>query len=242
MFKLLISFLSKLFLFTGKLGKTRLFSFEKKLDPSKEKEYFDRIKLARQKNTSDPEAEEILTKHNLRLVAHIAKKYKSNFSDSDDLISIGSIGLIKAVRTYDSEKAKQFSSYASRCIENEILMVLRHEKKLSSEVSMETSLGSDPEGNELTIADTLYDENFDLEQLISTKSTYKKIVSLAKKVLSPREHEVLVRRYGLDGRIPETQRQVALAMNISRSYISRIETTATQKIKAAVKNHTTYSK
>jgi len=107
---------------------------------------------------------------------------------------------------------------------------------------METSLGSDPEGNELTIADTLYDENFDLEQLISTKSTYKKIVSLAKKVLSPREHEVLVRRYGLDGRIPETQRQVALAMNISRSYISRIETTATQKIKAAVKNHTTYSK
>ena len=234
MFKLLISFLSKLFLFTGKLGKTKLFNFEKKLDPAKEKEYFDRIKLARQKNTSDPEAEEILTKHNLRLVAHIAKKYKSNFSDADDLISIGSIGLIKAVRTYDPVKAKQFSSYASRCIENEMLMVLRHEKKLSSEVSMETSLGSDPEGNELTIADTLFDEKNDLEQAIHTKSIYEKIVTTAKKVLNKREYEILVRRYGLDGRIPETQRQVAIAMNISRSYISRIETTAIQKIQSAI--------
>ena len=231
MFEKIIAFFSKLFLFTGKLGTTKIFSFEKKLTPEKEKEYFARIKNARLNDSSDPEAEEMLTKHNLRLVAHIAKKYKSGYSDSDDLISIGSIGLIKAVRTFDPEKAKQFSSYASRCIENEILMVLRHEKKLSGEVSMETSLGSDPEGNELTIADTLFDEQTDLEQLISTKTTYKKVLRIINSSLTPREKEIIVRRFGLNGNAPETQRQVASSLNISRSYISRIETGAIEKIK-----------
>ena len=147
MFQKLLSLLSKLFLFTGKLGQTKLFNFEKKLPPEKEKEYFERIKVAKQSGKTDPEAEEMLAKHNLRLVAHIAKKYKSGHSDPDDLISIGSVGLIKAVRTFNTDKARQFSSYASRCIENEILMVLRHEKKLRGEVSIETSLGTDPEGN-----------------------------------------------------------------------------------------------
>jgi len=234
MFQKLITFLSKLFLFTGKLGKSKIFSFEKKLDPAKEREYFERIQVAKQNGSSDPEAEEILTKHNLRLVAHIAKKYKSAFSDADDLISIGSIGLIKAVRTFNPEKAKHFSSYASRCIENEMLMVLRHEKKLSNEVSMETSLGSDPEGNELTIADTLCDESYDLEQLITTKSIFKKVVNIAKKTLNTREYEIITRRFGLNGNPPETQRQIAIALNISRSYISRIESIAINKIKQAL--------
>lgn len=234
MFQKLLAFLSKLFLFTGKLGVTKLFSFEKKLSSEKEKEYFERIKKAKQNGSSDPEAEEILTKHNLRLVAHIAKKYKSSFSDSDDLISIGSIGLIKAVRTFDPDKAKQFSSYASRCIENEILMVLRHEKKLMGEISMETSLGSDAEGNELTIADTLFDENRDLETLISNKTTYNKVLKIINHVLTTREKEIIVRRYGLLGHIPETQRAIASALNISRSYISRIETSALEKIKNAM--------
>ena len=236
MFAKLLAFLSKLFLFTGKLGTTKLFSFEKKLPPEKEKEYFARIKKAKEWGKSDPEAEEILAKHNLRLVAHIAKKFKSGFSDSDDLISIGSIGLIKAVRTFDPEKAKQFSSYASRCIENEILMVLRHEKKLNGEISMETSLGSDAEGNELTIADTLFDESTDLESLISTKTTYKKVLKIINTILSPREKEIIVRRYGLLGQAPETQRAVASALNISRSYISRIETSAIEKIKKCCLN------
>ena len=235
MFQKLLAFLSKLFLFTGKLGGTKLFSFEKKLSSEKEKEYFERLKKAKQNNISDPEAEEILTKHNLRLVAHIAKKYKSSFSDPDDLISIGSIGLIKAVRTFDPDKAKQFSSYASRCIENEILMVLRHEKKLMGEISMETSLGSDAEGNELTIADTLFDENHDIETLISNKTTYNKVLKIIEKVLTPREKEIIIRRYGLLGHIPETQRAIAAALHISRSYISRIETCALEKIKHAMK-------
>lgn len=230
-FKALLSFLSRIFLFTGKVGSTRNFCFDKKLSPEKEKEYFSRIQLAKENNSADPEAEEILTKHNLRLVAHIAKKYKSNFSDPDDLISIGSIGLIKAVRTFNPDKAKHFSSYASRCIENEILMVLRHEKKLSSEISMETSLGSDPDGNELSIADTLFDEKFDLEQMTDNATAIKKIKSLCKTILSEREAEIIVRRFGLNGAPPETQNQVAKNLGISRSYISRIESVAIGKIK-----------
>lgn len=227
----LFSFLSRIFLFTGKVGSTRTFCFDKKLPPEKEKELFARIKTAKENNTSDPEAEEILTKHNLRLVAHIAKKYKSNFSDPDDLISIGSIGLIKAVRTFDIEKAKHFSSYASRCIENEMLMVLRHEKKLSNEISMETSLGSDPDGNELSIADTLFDDKFDLEQMTDNSTAIKKIKALCKTILSEREAEIIVRRFGLNGAPPETQNQVAKNLGISRSYISRIESIAISKIK-----------
>lgn len=227
----ILSFLSRIFLFTGKLGTSRTFSFDKKLSPEKEKEYFQRLKIAKENGATDPEAEEILTRHNLRLVAHIAKKYKSGFSDSDDLISIGSIGLIKAVRTFDVDKAKHFSSYASRCIENEMLMVLRREKKLSNEISMETSLGSDSDGNELTIADTLFDEKYDLEQITDKKSALMKINKLAKSVLDEREYQIIVRRFGLCGNIPETQHKVAKELNISRSYISRLESTAISKLK-----------
>ena len=229
--KAILAFLSKIFLFTGKLGPTRTLNFEKKLAPEKEKELFNRIKIARQIGRSDPEAEEIITKHNLRLVAHIAKKYKSTFSDSDDLISIGSIGLIKAVRTFDQDKVKHFSSYASRCIENEMLMVLRHEKKFSAEISMESSLGTDSDGNELTIADTLYDEKFDLEQLTDNKTILSKIKKIAKDSLDEREYQIIVRRFGLNGNIPETQHVVAKNLGISRSYISRLESIAIQKLK-----------
>lgn len=235
-FSHIISFLSKLFLFTGKLGASRAFSFDKKLSAEKEREYFLRLKKAKETHSTDTEAEEILTKHNLRLVAHIAKKYKSSYSDSDDLISIGSIGLIKAVRTFDLDKCKNFSSYASKCIENEMLMVLRSEKKLTNEVSMDSSLGSDSDGNELTIADTLFDHNSDLEQIADKSGTLKKLKMIAEKVLTTREYEIIARRYGIDGKIPETQKQVAQKLNISRSYISRLETTAIQKLKTAFFN------
>ena len=227
----IISFLSKLFLFTGKLGKTKTFSFERKLDKDKERELFTRIKLAKENNASDPQAEEIITKHNLRLVAHIAKKFKSSFSDTDDLISIGSIGLIKAVRTFDLDKCKNFSSYASRCIENEMLMVLRSEKKLSQEVSIETSLGSDPDGNELTIKDTLFDPHFDLNEQASKKDVIEKIKSKAKEILDPREFEIISLRFGFFNHTSLTQKEVAQKLNISRSYISRIETEAIKKLK-----------
>lgn len=230
----ILSFFSRLILFTGKLGPTKTFNFDKKLPPEKEREYFEKLKQAKKEGRPDPETEEILTKHNLRLVAHIAKKYKSSFSDADDLISIGSIGLIKAVRTFDNEKAKHFSSYASRCIENEILMVLRREKKLSSEVSMETILGADSDGNELTIADTLSDDRFDLEQLTDKKTALKKINSLAKTVLDEREYQIIKLRFGLCGNIPATQHKVAEELNISRSYISRIESSAVKKLRKAI--------
>ena len=231
-FSAIISFLSKLFLFTGKIGKTRGFSFDKKLSAEKEKEYFSRLKTAKENNTSDTQAEEILVKHNLRLVAHIAKKYKSSYSDSDDLISIGSIGLIKAVRTFNPEKCKNFSSYASKCIENEMLMVLRSEKKLSLEISMDTSLGSDSEGNELTLADTLFDPKSDLEAIADKQTIMRKIKNIAKEILSDREYAIIAHRYGLDGTPPKTQKEVAKKLNISRSYISRIETTAITKLKS----------
>lgn len=233
-FNSIISFLSKIFLFTGKLGTSKIFNFDKKLSKDKEREYFLRLKKAKENKSTDTEAEEILTKHNLRLVAHIAKKYKSNYSDSDDLISIGSIGLIKAVRTYDLDKCKNFSSYASKCIENEMLMVLRSEKKLSNEVSMDTSLGSDQDGNELTIADTLFDTKIDLEQSADKKNSILKLKKTAKKILNNREYEIITRRYGLDGNIPATQKEVSEILKISRSYISRIETIAIEKLKQSL--------
>lgn len=230
-FSAILSFLSKIFLFTGKLGATRTFSFDKKLSAEKEREYFLRIKAAKDNNSTDTQAEEILVKHNLRLVAHIAKKYKSAYSDTDDLISVGSIGLIKAVRTYNLDKCKNFSSYASKCIENEMLMVLRSEKKLSQEISIDTSLGSDSDGNELTIADTLFDPKSDLELIADKSGAMKKIKDIAMQILSEREYKIISLRYGINGTAPETQKQVAKKLNISRSYISRIETTAIQKLK-----------
>lgn len=233
-FSSILSFLSKIFLFTGKIGKSKLFNFDKKLSKEKEHEYFLRLKNAKDQHKSDPEAEEILTKHNLRLVAHIAKKFKSNYSDSDDLISIGSIGLIKAVRTFDMDKCKNFSSYASKCIENEMLMVLRSEKKLSNEISMDSGLGTDQDGNELTIADTLFDTKIDLEQSADQKQILLKLKKTAKQILTAREYEIIIKRYGLDGNIPQTQKEVAKLLNISRSYISRLETTAIEKLKSSL--------
>lgn len=231
-FSAIFNFLSKIFLFTGKLGISRVFSFDKKLPPEKEKELFLRIQNAKSENKTDPEAEEIITKHNLRLVAHIAKKYKTSHESQDDLISIGSIGLIKAVRTFSLNKAKNFSSYASRCIENEILMVLRSEKKLASELSLYAPLGTDSDGNELYLSDILKDDSIDLIKSASTHSALKKVNDLIKEHLSPREQQILVLRYGLDGSIPLTQKETSKKLNISRSYISRLEQGAIKKLKS----------
>ena len=231
MFSWLINLFSKIFLFTGKLGASKCFSFEKKLPPEKEREYFLRISKAKQNGTTDTEAEEIITKHNLRLVAHIAKKYSSATQTQDDLISIGSIGLIKATRTYNMEKAKNFSSYASRCIENEILMVLRSEKKESLLVSLSSPLGTDPDGNELYLSDTLKDERIDLDRTADTNMVILKIKKLAKEHLDSREYQILSLRFGLDGSVPLTQKETSEKLNISRSYISRLEQCAIKKLK-----------
>ena len=229
---LLFKFFSKIFLFTGKLSSPN--SFERKLKPDEEKMYFERIKKAKANGVSDPEAEEKLIKHNLRLVAHIANKYKSNYSDADDLISVGSIGLIKAVRTFDTDKASTFSTYASRCIENEILMLFRSEKKLGGEISLDSTIGIDKDGNDMSLSDILADPKEDLEYLTSRKLALEKVESLAKSKLDKRELFVISHRYGLFKKLPKTQKEIADRLHISRSYISRIEKVALKKIKESI--------
>ena len=227
--KLIIKFFSKIFLFTGKLESKN--SFERRLKPEEEKMYFDRIISAKKLNKTDPEAEEVLVKHNLRLVAHISNKYKSNFSDPDDLISVGSIGLIKAVRSFSPEKANSFSTYASKCIENEILMLLRSEKKLNAEVSFDTTIGTDKDGNDMALKDIIADQSEDLNESSYRTLELEKMERAARNVLDKRELLIISYRYGMFGKLPRTQKEVAKKLNISRSYISRIEKTAIYKIK-----------
>lgn len=226
---IIFKFFSKIFLFTGKLGGPN--NFERKLKPEEEKAYFERIKNAKVNGKSDAEAEEKLIKHNLRLVAHIANKYKSNFSDSDDLISIGSIGLIKAVRTFNPEKASSFSTYASRCIENEILMLFRSEKKFNGEVSLDSTIGTDKDGNDMSLSDIIADPREDLENSASKKLAIEKIEEIVLCSLDKRERFVITHRFGLFKKTPKTQKEIADKLGISRSYISRIEKIALKKIK-----------
>ena len=169
----------------------------------------------------DRNARNTLIEHNLRLVAHIVKKYGAVSSDQDDLVSIGTIGLIKAIDTFDVDKKIKLSSYASRCIENEILMYFRSQKKTSLDVSLDESIDTDKDGNPLTLMDILsYDDNIaeKLETKINTEKVYEII-----KTLPERERQIIVMRYGLDGGEPLTQKQTAQILNISRSYVSRIE-------------------
>lgn len=231
-FKWLFELFSKIFLFTGKLANKN--NFDKKLSPEDEKKYFDRIIASKAVGKSDPEAEEILVKHNLRLVAHIANKYKSNYSDADDLISVGSIGLIKAVRSFDPQKANNFSTYASRCIENEILMLFRTEKKMNGDVSLETTIGTDKDGNDMSLSDILADTSTDIENSVNTKITLSQIEKVSKEILDKRELFVMTYRYGLFKKTSLTQKEIADRLQISRSYISRIEKTAIKKLRAKI--------
>lgn len=225
--KAIFQFFSKIFLFTGKLGNKN--GFDKKLSSTDEKMYFERIKQAKSSGKVDTEAEEKLVRHNLRLVAHISNKYKSNFSDADDLISVGSIGLIKAVRNFDPERANNFSTFASRCIENEILMLLRSEKKMQGDLSLETTIGTDKDGNDLSLSDILADDRFDPENDTNQKLIIEKVERVCEKVLDERELFVMKHRFGLFNSTILTQKEIAKTLKISRSYISRIEKTAIEK-------------
>ena len=180
-------------------------------------------------DNGDLEARNKLIEHNLRLVAHIAKKY-NQLNDNDELISIGTVGLIKAVSTYKSDKGK-LVSYASRCIENEILMYLRQNKKRQNDVSLQDSVGLDKEGNEITLEDKLADESKSVEEVTDLKIRTEKLYKAMKNRLTKREFEILVLRYGLNGEKEVTQREIAKNMGISRSYVSRIETKALSKLK-----------
>lgn len=178
------------------------------------------------------EAKNILIERNLRLVAHIVKKYQGAAEDSDDLISIGTIGLIKAIHTFDSNKASRLSTYAARCIDNELLMLLRSKKKTSREVSLYDPIGTDKEGNEITLLDIIETEPVDVVKNYSLKQDISLLYSLLTKVLTPREQEIIKLRYGLYGEEEMTQREIAKRLNISRSYVSRIEKNALLKLRS----------
>ena len=179
----------------------------------------------------DTRAKEILIEHNLRLVAHIVKKYQSPQEEQDDLISIGTIGLIKAVHTYNPEKGKRLGTYAAKCIENELLMHFRARKKIAKEVSLYDPIRVDKEGNEINLLDIMESNQPGSFEILSQKEDYKKAMSLISTILDEREIKVLTLRYGLNEKKELTQRETAKQLNISRSYVSRIEKTALQKLR-----------
>ena len=177
----------------------------------------------------DEAARQQLILHNLRLVSHIVRKYYATAPNSEDLISIGTIGLIKAIDTFDVDKGARFATYAGRCLQNEILMYFRAQKKSQGEVSIDETIDVDKDGNPLTYMDILYTEDRIAEELF-TKISSTKAISFIMRELDERERKIMICRYGLDGKTPMTQREIAAKMGISRSYVSRIEKAALEKI------------
>lgn len=217
----LLFVIGKIVFFCGSLGGD---SFPKPLSPEEE-----RRALIAFKN-GDFEAKEKLIRHNLRLVAHIVKKYQGSY-DNDDLISVGTIGLVKAINTYDVEKGTRLATYTARCIENEILMLLRANKKYKSDVSVSDVIGTDKEGNELSLMDLLaVDEESVLSQ-VEQSMFNEKLLKTVRECLNDREYTVIVLRFGLKGNAPLCQREVASLLKISRSYISRIEKKSIDKLR-----------
>lgn len=189
------------------------------------------IYYLKRSKAGDVEARNTLVEYNLRLVAHIVKKYNNFERDLDDLISIGTIGLIKAINTYDIEKGNRLVTYASRCIENELLMMLRQERKCSKELSLYEPIGTDKEGNEINLLDIVEYDNTDIAEHIILEDNIKLLYHSIHTLLDERERKVLTLRYGLYGTQPLTQREVASALDISRSYVSRIEKKALYKLR-----------
>jgi RNA polymerase sporulation-specific sigma factor len=205
-------------------------SFPQPPSAKEEKEYMRRC------HQGDKEARNLLIERNLRLVAYIARKYSAKERDMDDLISIGTIGLIKAVDSFDENKGLRLASYASRCIENELLMHMRTTKKTARDVYLYDSIGSDKEGNEINLLDIIEYEDEDVAERLTTEQYLKCLGDFMEKVLTSREREVICLRYGLDGKGESAQREVAHRFHISRSYVSRIEKKALQKLKSCYEN------
>ncbi|HAQ64095.1 MAG TPA: RNA polymerase subunit sigma-70 [Ruminococcaceae bacterium] len=201
-------------------------SFPKPLSAKKEREALEKMKQG------DTAARDLLIEHNLRLVVHIIKKYYANYSDQDDLISIGTIGLIKAVNSFDADKGTRLATYAARCVENEILMYFRGQKKSSQDISMSEPIDMDSEGNPLTLSDIIYTDD-NIADDIDKRMKLQKLQKLITEMKDPREKEIIIKRYGLDGRLPLTQREVADRLSISRSYVSRIEKKALHDLRKA---------
>ena len=203
--------------------------FPKPLSEKQEREYLRRFK------NGDMTARNVLVEHNLRLVAHIIKKYYGKQNEQDDLVSIGTIGLIKAIDTFDPDKNIRLSSYASRCIENEILMHFRAAKKTAQDISLNETIDTDKDGNPLTLLDIMAVDDHILDDL-DQKLNKQKLGRFINEELTEREKKIIILRYGLDGKEPMTQKNVAKLLNISRSYVSRIETKALKQLRKRFEN------
>ena len=200
-------------------------SFPQPLSAAQEASYL------RQYQNGDMHARDRRIARNLRLVAHIVKKYIHSGKETDELISIGIIGLVKAVNTYNFDKGSRLATYAARCIDNELLMLMRGDKKRSREVSLYDPIGTDKEGNEITLLSIIEHNNEDVVEQLARKQSLQKLSKIISEVLTPREYFVVIRRYGLFGHSESTQRELASQLNISRSYVSRIEKKALEKLR-----------
>lgn len=200
-------------------------SFPNPLTPSEEKYYMQKY------TEGDLQAKHVLIERNLRLVAHVIKKYQYLDEDPEDLISIGTIGLIKAVVTFNPDKGNRLAAYASKCVENEILMYLRAKKKTNKEISLYEPIGTDREGNEIKLYDIIETEDEDVPEKIHLKENIQKLYEKVENELSDRERLVLKMRYGLYNGEEYTQKEIARQMGISRSYVSRIEKSAIEKLR-----------
>ena len=200
-------------------------TFLKPLNAEEEKYYLEKMK------EGSLEAKNTLIERNLRLVAHISRKYQNGEEDMEDLISIGTIGLIKAIATFNYERGNRLATYAARCIDNELLMYFRGKKKTSREVSLYEPIGTDKEGNQINLMDVVESTDRDIFEIIELKGNTRKVYEAIPRVLNSREREIIEWRYGLYNRKPVTQREIADKLGISRSYVSRIEKRALEKLK-----------
>lgn len=222
-----ITFLQSAVCLVGYISNNSL--FPEPLSSDDEKKYLELFK------SGNEDARNILIEHNLRLVAHVAKKYSTTNVEQDDLISIGTIGLIKGINSFDIDKGVRLSTYISRCIDNEILMYLRSTKKLGAEVYLEDPIGKDKDDNTVTLQEVLENNDRNIEDEVDLKFKVKKLYEKMKDVLKAREKTILELRFGLGGRKPQTQNEIADSMGISRSYVSRIETKAIGKLAKEIK-------
>ncbi len=222
MLSMLYAMLCRLFFFTGTVSDGS--SYPKPLSPEEEKEC---LELARR---GDAAAKEKLIRHNMRLVAHIVKKY-SGAAETDDMISVGSIGLIKAINTYEPGHGTRLATYTARCVENEILMLIRAGKKHKNNVSLSDPVGTDKDGNELTLMDLLFEKEDKVFAGVEHSLMQEKFLAAVKELLTERETEIICLRYALTGGAFMAQREVAARMKISRSYVSRLEKKALEKLR-----------
>ena len=204
--------------------------FPEPLSALEEQQVLDRM------SKGDEEARNLLIERNLRLVAHVCKKYANTSIEQDDLISIGTIGLIKGINSFNIEKGSRLSTYVSRCVDNEILMYLRSTKKLNAEVYLNDPIGKDKDDNVVTLEEVLENDEKSIDEVVDLKIKVKKLYEKMKVLLKDRERTIIELRFGLDGRKPKTQNEIAKEMGISRSYVSRIETKAISKLSKEIKD------